>query len=174
MTKYKKLKEKVRKQKKAFRKSTAKAQELALLREGLEEELKIVQKAYKKAKKKQKQRKKKYKQLKEKLVQRQEAEKAPNEVVAIPRETATDEADDLKVIEGIGPKLEILLHRAQILTYRKLAEQEEAVLIQLLEEGGLRPGIYRVSHWIRQATIVADTNLDTLKKYQSKQKENKE
>jgi predicted flap endonuclease-1-like 5' DNA nuclease len=66
-----------------------------------------------------------------------------------------DEPQDLKRIEGIGPKMARALHDAGIRTYSQLAEADEATLRRAIKSHGLRfaPSIVT---WSRQARLLAD------------------
>lgn len=74
--------------------------------------------------------------------------------------------DDLKRIEGIGPKMESALKAAGIRTYRRLAGASEAELQSAIQEAGLRlaPGL---STWAQQAALAARGDWAGLEAYQS-------
>lgn len=72
--------------------------------------------------------------------------------------------DDLKVIEGIGPKISGLLQAAGLATFRQLAEADPQRLQQILDEADLRladPGT-----WKEQAKLAADGKWDELQALQ--------
>ncbi len=76
--------------------------------------------------------------------------------------------DDLKIIEGIGPKIEVILKNAGILTFRQLASTSVERLYQILHEANLRladPGT-----WPEQARLAANENWDFLKALQDRTK----
>jgi predicted flap endonuclease-1-like 5' DNA nuclease len=60
---------------------------------------------------------------------------APEPVRAAPKKS---EKDDLKVVEGIGPKFEKALNAAGILTFEDLAKATEADLHAAVEKAGMR------------------------------------
>jgi large subunit ribosomal protein L27 len=66
-------------------------------------------------------------------------------------ETDTAEADDLKKIEGIGPKLEEVFNAAGISTYAELASASVEQLNKILEEAGSRYASKDPAPWIEQA-----------------------
>jgi predicted flap endonuclease-1-like 5' DNA nuclease len=83
------------------------------------------------------------------------------------RETSQAPAgDDLKVVEGIGPKIEAILKEAGIYTFRDLANTSLERLYQVLHAANLRmadPGT-----WAEQARLAADGNWDYLKALQDR------
>jgi large subunit ribosomal protein L17 len=71
--------------------------------------------------------------------------------------------DDLKVIEGIGPKIASVLNAAGITTYRQLAETDAARLSALLDEAGVRAPADPTT-WPEQARLAADGDWDAFKR----------
>ena len=72
-------------------------------------------------------------------------------------------ADDLKIIEGIGPKIEQILHAAGITTYAALAASDVAHLREILSAANLR--IADPATWPTQAKLAAEgqwAELETL------------
>ena len=74
--------------------------------------------------------------------------------------------DDLKMVEGIGPKIEGLLHDIGIKTWRELAEAPEAKVQQMLDDAGPRYRIHSPSTWAKQAGLAADGKWAELEKLQ--------
>lgn len=74
--------------------------------------------------------------------------------------------DDLKVVEGIGPKIEGLLHDIDIKTWRELADAPEAKVQQMLDDAGPRYRIHSPSTWAKQAALAADAKWAELEKLQ--------
>jgi predicted flap endonuclease-1-like 5' DNA nuclease/outer membrane murein-binding lipoprotein Lpp len=74
--------------------------------------------------------------------------------------------DDLKIVEGIGPKIETLLHNAGIKTWRALANTSKERMQQILDEGGPNFQISDPTSWAKQAELAADGKFDELKTYQ--------
>lgn len=73
--------------------------------------------------------------------------------------------EDLKVVEGIGPKIEGLLKEAGIKTWRDLANSDVVKIQDLLNKAGDRYRIHNPSTWPQQAQLADDgrwTELDRL------------
>lgn len=79
---------------------------------------------------------------------------------------ADTKPDDLKKLEGIGPKIEQLLHAAGIKTFEQLATQERDALKAILEAGGNRFKMHEPKSWPYQAELAAKGDWDRLKEYQ--------
>jgi predicted flap endonuclease-1-like 5' DNA nuclease len=80
-------------------------------------------------------------------------------------EQATAQPDNLRKIEGIGPKFQATLQAAGIVTFAQLAEFKPADLKQILVEAGIRLG--DPTTWPEQANFAAAGNWDALKEFQS-------
>lgn len=74
--------------------------------------------------------------------------------------------DDLKLIEGVGPKIETLLKEAGIQTWAELAEADVERLKEILDAAGPRYQIHDPSTWPAQAKFAAEGKFDELKEYQ--------
>jgi len=74
------------------------------------------------------------------------------------------EPDDLKRIEGIGPKTSKVLNEAGILTFAQLAEAEVDRLVQIVQEAGLR--LVDPHTWPDQARLAAAGDWTALDKLQ--------
>lgn len=74
--------------------------------------------------------------------------------------------DDLKIVEGIGPKIEELCHKAGIYTFAELADTDPAKLKSILEEAGSRFQMHDPSTWPAQAAMARDGKWDELKQWQ--------
>jgi predicted flap endonuclease-1-like 5' DNA nuclease len=88
------------------------------------------------------------------------------EAVAEVIEEAAEEAppDDLKRIEGIGPKISSILQGAGVTTYVKLADASVESLDKILDEAKIR--IANPSTWPEQAKLAAADKWDELGKLQ--------
>lgn len=75
--------------------------------------------------------------------------------------------DNLKRIEGIGPKLESLLNDAGIRTYKQLARASQKRLKAILADAGRYYRMHDPSSWNRQATLAAENKWDQLKQLQA-------
>ena len=76
------------------------------------------------------------------------------------------EADDLTLIEGIGPKVAKVLGEAGILTFSQLAEANADDIQKILNEAGLK--MMDATSWPAQAKLAAADDMDGLKKMQDK------
>jgi predicted flap endonuclease-1-like 5' DNA nuclease len=64
--------------------------------------------------------------------------------------------DDLKAIEGIGPKIAELLHNAEIKTWRALADTSVARIQEILTAAGPNYSLADPATWPQQAGLAAD------------------
>ncbi|QRM88418.1 50S ribosomal protein L21 [Lacinutrix sp. WUR7] len=76
---------------------------------------------------------------------------------------ATGKADDLKKVEGIGPKIAETLVEAGIATFADLAKTDAAKISEII--AGVR-GNHVTDTWPAQAKLAADGKWDELKKWQ--------
>ncbi len=76
------------------------------------------------------------------------------------------EEDDLKKIEGIGPKIEELLNHAGVLTFKKLSKTNVEKLSEILSGGGPRFQMHNPESWPFQAGLAAKGKWEELKKWQ--------
>ncbi len=74
--------------------------------------------------------------------------------------------DNLKKVEGIGPKIESLFNTAGIYTFTKLANTDVAVLKQILVDAGSRYNRHDPGTWPEQAALAARGAWDALEKLQ--------
>ncbi|MEM6794825.1 MAG: hypothetical protein AAF725_12670 [Acidobacteriota bacterium] len=74
--------------------------------------------------------------------------------------------DDLKVIEGVGPKIEGLLNVDGLYTWRSVADAETGRLQRILDEAGPRYRIHDPGTWRRQAALAADGKWEDLEEFQ--------
>ena len=77
------------------------------------------------------------------------------------------EPDDLKVIEGIGPKVEELLKNAGILSLAELAETSISTLKKILTDGGDSFKLSTPDTWAKQAELAAAGKWVELLEYQN-------
>jgi predicted flap endonuclease-1-like 5' DNA nuclease len=77
-----------------------------------------------------------------------------------------DNVEDLKIIEGIGPKLEKLLKDAGISNWGDLAKTDVKHLKEILIKGGDKYRIHDPSTWPMQAQMASDWKWTELKDYQ--------
>jgi len=74
--------------------------------------------------------------------------------------------DKLRVVEGIGPKIEGLLNDAGILTFQELADTQLATLQKILTDAGPRYRMHNPGTWSRQAALAAAGKMKELKAWQ--------
>jgi predicted flap endonuclease-1-like 5' DNA nuclease len=79
-------------------------------------------------------------------------------------------ADDLKRIEGIGPKIAGLLNDAGISTFAQLAKASPKKLADVLTAAGARFRLAKPGTWQQQAKLAAAGKTDALKKLQDELK----
>ncbi|MBS9773937.1 MAG: 50S ribosomal protein L21 [Tenacibaculum sp.] len=84
---------------------------------------------------------------------------------AVAKKTTTEKADkdDLKKIEGIGPKIASVLNEAGIMTFAELAKTESAKISEIIAD--VR-GNHVTDTWPKQAELAAAGKWDELKKWQ--------
>jgi large subunit ribosomal protein L27 len=117
------------------------------------------------------------KAVEEKALPKAEAKK---EVAAAPAVEAVAEApkkakaDDLKKIEGIGPKIAELLIAAGISTFAQLAETSADRIKEILDEAGPRFSVHNPTTWPKQAELAAAGKWDELKTWQDEMDGGKE
>ncbi|MFK7937502.1 MAG: 50S ribosomal protein L27, partial [Saprospiraceae bacterium] len=66
--------------------------------------------------------------------------------------------DDLKIVEGIGPKIEQLLNEGGINTWQELADSKVETLQGILDAAGSRYRVHNPSTWAQQAQLCVDGN----------------
>ena len=74
--------------------------------------------------------------------------------------------DDLKIIEGIGPKIEKILNAANIKTWQQLAKTPVKELKKILEKAGKPFQLHDPSSWPEQAHLADTQQWDRLKELQ--------
>ncbi|WP_428225775.1 hypothetical protein [Flavobacterium sp.] len=74
--------------------------------------------------------------------------------------------DDLKIIEGIGPKIEELYHNAGIKTWNALANTPIEKSKEILHEAGPRFTVHSPETWSKQALLAVTGQWEELKNYQ--------
>ncbi len=75
--------------------------------------------------------------------------------------------DDLKIVEGIGPKIEKIFHNASIFTFSDLSKIEAPEIKIILEKAGSRYLMHDPTTWPKQAALAMEGRWDELKKWQS-------
>jgi predicted flap endonuclease-1-like 5' DNA nuclease len=80
---------------------------------------------------------------------------------------ASDARDNLKVIEGIGPKIEEILFKNKVTTYPQLAATPVSRLREMLIAEGNRYAMHDPATWPAQSLLAANEEWENLKAYQS-------
>ena len=81
--------------------------------------------------------------------------------------------DDLKIVEGIGPKIEGLFHNFDIKTWEALSEVTVDKCQEVLNSGGERYRIHDPSSWPMQAKMAYEGKWKDLVKWQDEHKAGK-
>lgn len=91
---------------------------------------------------------------------------APKAEAAPKKAAAKSAKDDLKVIEGIGPKIAEVFNAAGISTFAELAGTDAAKLREILDEAGSQFASHDPTTWPQQAALAAEGKMDELKALQ--------
>jgi predicted flap endonuclease-1-like 5' DNA nuclease len=83
---------------------------------------------------------------------------------------APQKKDNLKRIEGIGPKIEQLLFDAEIYSWKQLSETEISVIQKVLDNAGPNYKVHNPESWPFQAGLAASAKWNELKKWQDEHK----
>lgn len=103
-----------------------------------------------------------------------EASKASFVAAAPAPSTVPPTPDDLKIVEGIGPKIEELFNAAGIFTFKQLYNTPVDTLKQILVDAGSRFQIHDPSTWGEQARLADEGKMDELKALQDRLNAGKE
>ena len=76
--------------------------------------------------------------------------------------------NDLKIVEGIGPKIEELINNDGITTWEQLSKAPESRLTKILKEGGDRFLFHVPGTWPRQAGLAFEGKWKDLKELQDR------
>jgi predicted flap endonuclease-1-like 5' DNA nuclease len=74
--------------------------------------------------------------------------------------------DDLTIVEGIGPKIQMLLNQYGVHTYRQLADTPVERLREILSNAGPQLAMHDPGTWPSQANLAANDQWDALKSIQ--------
>ncbi len=97
------------------------------------------------------------------------AKKAPVKKTEVKVELPkTDVKNDLKVIKGIGPKLEESLNKIGFTAYEQLAKITLKDLRVLLSDGGVNHKMYDLSGWKAQAKLAAKGDMEAVANWTKK------
>ncbi|WP_417443449.1 hypothetical protein [Joostella sp.] len=78
--------------------------------------------------------------------------------------------DDLKIVEGIGPKIELLFHSKGIKTWKDLSECSVQKCTEVLQSGGKAYEIHKPGTWPEQAKLAYEGKWTELHKWQGELK----
>lgn len=81
--------------------------------------------------------------------------------------------DDLKIVEGIGPKIEGLFHSFDIKTWQALSDASVAKCQEVLDSGGKRYQVHDPASWPMQAKMAYKGEWKQLAKWQDEHKAGK-
>ncbi len=81
--------------------------------------------------------------------------------------------DDLKVVEGIGPKIEGLFHNYNIKTWEALSDTSVAKCQEVLDSGGAKYQIHDPASWPMQAKMCYENKWKELHLWQEEHKHGK-
>jgi large subunit ribosomal protein L27 len=95
-----------------------------------------------------------------------ESTPAAEKKAAAPKKEKAPKLDDLKIIEGVGPKIETLLKDGGITTWAELAAAPVERIKEILDAAGPRYQIHDPSSWPAQAKFAAEGKWEELKEYQ--------
>jgi len=84
------------------------------------------------------------------------------------RRTKKSLKDDLKKIEGIGPKISSILTEKGIDTFEKLSKAKVTTLESILKEAGSRFSMHKATSWPKQAKLAFQDKWEDLKSLQGK------
>ncbi|MFT0714164.1 hypothetical protein [Flagellimonas lutimaris] len=85
----------------------------------------------------------------------------------------TIKENDLKLVEGIGPKIEGLFHNFGIKTWKELAETSADKCQEVLDSGGKRYRIHDPASWPMQAKMAHEGHWEQLFEWQEKHRAGK-
>lgn len=77
-------------------------------------------------------------------------------------EVQEKESDELEVIEGIGPKIAMLLYDSGIFTFKDLASTPISRIREILENAGPAYAMHDPSTWVEQALLAAEGRFEEL------------
>jgi predicted flap endonuclease-1-like 5' DNA nuclease len=81
--------------------------------------------------------------------------------------------DDLKLVEGIGPKIQGLFHNYDIKTWKALSETSVSKCQEVLDSGGDRYKVHDPASWPMQAKMAYEGKWKELAKWQDEHKHGK-
>lgn len=98
------------------------------------------------------------------------ASTAPEVSAAAAAPVSSSEKDELKKIEGIGPKIQELFYSNGIYTFNQMSSTPSTRLKEILNSAGPRMQMHDPGSWPSQAKLAAEGKWDELKKLQDELK----
>jgi small subunit ribosomal protein S1 len=98
------------------------------------------------------------------------AAKEPAKAEKAPKAAKAGKGDEFRKIEGIGPKIEELLHEAGYNTFADLAAADVDAIKEVLNAAGSRYQMHDPTSWPMQADMAAKGEWDALKEWQENAK----
>jgi len=95
---------------------------------------------------------------------------APQAVVETPAADADTAEDDLKKIEGVGPKIESLMKEGGLKTWAAVAASSPEAIKEILTAAGNRYKMHDPTSWPLQAGMAAEGKWEELEKWQDEHK----
>ncbi len=74
--------------------------------------------------------------------------------------------DDLTIIEGIGPRIDELLHQNGVASFAQLSRLGVPEILEILERGGPHFQLANPGSWARQASLASENRWAELKRLQ--------
>jgi large subunit ribosomal protein L27 len=99
-------------------------------------------------------------------VEKAEAAAEPKAEKKAPAKKKAPKQDDLKIIEGVGPKIEGLMKEAGLDTWAKVADADPEQLKEILAAAGSRYQMHDPTTWPQQAKLAAEGKWDELQTLQ--------
>ena len=90
------------------------------------------------------------------------AELKPIKVKAVAKAKPVVLKDDLTKVEGIGKKIEALLYKNKIHTYKQLSKATIKTLKEILDAGGSKFNIHNPGTWTKQAKLASEAKWEDL------------
>ncbi|HRD06081.1 MAG: hypothetical protein U0V54_08220 [Saprospiraceae bacterium] len=100
-------------------------------------------------------------------------EVAPAKTSKAGKESKKSTADDLTIIEGIGPKIAEILSKGGIADFASLASSKKSAIAEILNNAGSRFAMHDPTTWPQQAKLAAAGKWEQLKKLQDELKAGK-
>jgi large subunit ribosomal protein L21 len=91
------------------------------------------------------------------------AESAPVMASGKASAQASHGGDDLEIIEGIGPKIAVVLNENGITTFAQLADAKPEAITGMLKASGGRFSLANPESWAEQAALLRDGKMDEFK-----------